>query len=219
MEEGGEGDLNADTRCNFFTAKNRISRDKRVFIGIGVNRANYRCRVAFFHRVATTSSSYPLPPPAKPTRPLPPLALRYFQPRLSLAQTQSRPHFSISPLFFHGCLFLGSPVGCAMQQHPGGPICRGNWVDIGNESEEQITAGFGRATCRETERERERGRLQVQRGSNSAFVRSRGSSALARGSAEHDFTALGSRWILHHPLLPSPGDSTSTLNLTDLDSR
>lgn len=114
-------------------------------------------------------------------------ALRYFHsPFHSREQNRLATYFS---LFF---LRAVSRLLVAMQQP--GPIRRGNWVDIGNESEEQITAGFERATWRE---------LEVQRGSN-GLCATAGSSALGWGSEEHDFIALAMDTRAIHPFFVPP---------------
>lgn len=79
--------------------------------------------------------------------------------RSSIHNTSSSP--SLLPSAFHSRRILFSPLG----SQAFGDIRGGNWVDIGNESEEQITGGG----LENDEREREEGGASSQRGIT-AFV-------------------------------------------------
>lgn len=79
--------------------------------------------------------------------------------RSSIHNTSSSP--SLLPSAFHSRRALFSPLG----SQAFGDIRGGNWVDIGNESEEQITGGG----LENDEREREEGGASSQRGIT-AFV-------------------------------------------------
>lgn len=122
--------------------------------------------------------------------------------RSSIHNTSSSP--SLLPSAFHSRRILFSPLG----SQAFGDIRGGNWVDIGNESEEQITGGG----LENDEREREEGGASSQRGIT-AFVQ-----RMAREHFPEETRNTISRWILEptpsatppHVLEEDPRSGSST---------
>lgn len=122
--------------------------------------------------------------------------------RSSIHNTSSSP--SLLPSAFHSRRALFSPLG----SQAFGDIRGGNWVDIGNESEEQITGGG----LENDEREREEGGASSQRGIT-AFVQ-----RMAREHFPEETRNTISRWILEptpsatppHVLEEDPRSGSST---------
>ena len=98
--------------------------------------------------------------------------------RSSIHNTSSSP--SLLPSAFHSRRALFSPLG----SQAFGDIRGGNWVDIGNESEEQITGGGKGSKFTE---------------GNHCLCAANGSRALSRGNAEHDFAMDTRANPLRHP--------------------
>lgn len=117
--------------------------------------------------------------------------------RSSIHNTSSSP--SLLPSAFHSRRALFSPLG----SQAFGDIRGGNWVDIGNESEEQITGGG----LENDEREREEGGASSQRGIT-AFVQ-----RMAREHFPEETRNTISRWILE----PTPPPPPRTYSKRTLD--